>query len=340
MNQTLKARKFGDLDITKKSSVLLSKLQAYGQIHFDKLIDEFVECFEDYCTKVVKMQEIGIKEPISFINFSVLRTNLLIKKHELRIDAYGEDWYLDRIECAGSYDVSKMYRWLDTFADSLEATRKKYMGNLKLEQMQEEIFHESQKYLIFVAEIMRIAIKKAIKTQSYQKMKRNDVFVICIGEYQDQVDILYKEDSTIKDGKAVKRYFEKDSKQNDLFTYEICRDLNLSEGNFTDINIMYSSFTKCDFTNANFKDSALFISDFKQSIFKDVSFENVQLLELDFTEATLENVSFKDAKLTNLIFKNATLINVDFEDALIISGLSFEDAALIETVIPKEKGLS
>ena len=334
MNQQLMPYKFGDLDINQKSYELLSKLDAYGQIHFDSLVENFVTYFAIYCEKIIKMQAAGKKAPIAFINFSVLRTNILVRKHELRIDAYDENWYLDRIECSGTYDVSVLYRWLDTFADNLEATRKKYQGRLKLSDMQALIFEESNKYLIFVAELIRSAMKKAIQAAVYQKVKRHEVFMVCIGGYQDQFDILYKEDSTEKDAKTVKRYLEKEKGREEPLTHEICEGLDLSKGDFTGLKLMFSTFTGCDFTDTNLKGSVLLMNDFRKTTLNKTNLENCELLDVDFSGATLENIDFKGAKLKQVSFENATLINVKFDNVLFAGELNFESAILKNTEIP------
>ncbi|MCL1989420.1 MAG: pentapeptide repeat-containing protein [Defluviitaleaceae bacterium] len=339
MNQQ-QPRMFGDLNVDQRSFELLSKLDAYGQLHFDTLVDEFVQSFTTYCEQIVHMQQAGHKQAIAFINFSVLKTNLLTRKHELRMDAYDENWYLDRVACTGTYDVSPFYRWLYTFADNLEATRKKYRGKLTFAQMQALIFEESHRYLIFVAELMRVAIKKVVKTAVFKQLNRHEVFVICIGEYQDRVDILYKEDSTVKDAKVVKRYLEKGKGQADPFTYEICENVDLSKGDFADLNILFSSFAGCDFTDTSFEATLLLMTSFKDATLKNTTLKKAQIFDGDFTGATLENVDFKDAKLKHVIFKNATLINVTFDDALLLTQLNFEGATLIDTDIPIEKGVS
>ena len=56
----------------------------------DKLFDEQILD----CNKIRMMQQAGKKEKIAYIHFSVLRTNILLKKHEIRIDAFDENWYM------------------------------------------------------------------------------------------------------------------------------------------------------------------------------------------------------------------------------------------------------
>jgi len=330
-------QEFGDLEITERSAQLLLELDAYVALNFDQLIADFVDCLTTYCQKIVKMQATGEKKAISFLNFSLLQTNLLRQKYELRIDAYDETWYLDRVACVGSYEVGKFYQGLTTFWQELVATHKKYLGKLKYSQLQSLFFEESYKYLIFVQELMRVAIKKAVESNIYQQVKRNDVFVICLGGYQDGVDVVYKEDRTIKNAKAVRRHLTAKNGQEARFSYEFCDHLDLSAGNFTRVSTAFSSFTGCDFTDASFEASAHVMTNFELATFKNTNFKNTKLFDLNFSGATLENLDFTGSRLKHLNFQGATLKNVNFEQALLISQLDFTGATLINTQIPKER---
>ena len=181
--------KLGNVDIDRISFERLTKLDTYVKQHFDQLVDKFLVCFEQYCQKITMMQKDGKKGSIGFIHFSILRTNILAKRHKIRLDAYDENWYFDRGECNGEYDVDEFYHWLDEFADILEAARNNGFSQIKLVDVQEAIFEESNKYLLFVAEVIRMGMRRAIETESYLEMQRGEVFMVCIGGFQDKVDI-------------------------------------------------------------------------------------------------------------------------------------------------------
>lgn len=328
--------KLANIDVDRISFEQLNKLDAYVKQHFDQLIDKFMDCFEQYCDKVVRMQTEGKKGPVGFIHFSILRTNILAKRHKIRLDAYDEGWYLDRNECSGEYDVQEFYQWLDEFADTVERARNNGFSKIKLVDVQQTVFDESNKYLLFVAELLRVGMKRVVETAGYQEIKRANVFIVCIGGYQDKVDILYKEDCTIKDAKTVKRYLE--AAEQTTYTHEICEKLDLSGGNYQDKKVMFSSFTGGDFSDSNWQNSAILFSNFQQTVLKDANLEQVQIFDTDFSGAVLENVSFRGAKLKHISFAKAKLINVSFEDALLTEQLTFDGAKLVNTVLPEMKG--
>ena len=323
---------FGSIDVDQKSMEFLSKLDEYIRVYLDVLVDKFVECFGQYAEKVTQMQQMGKKEAVAFIHFSVLRTNILAKKHILRIDAYNAEWYSDRAECSGEYETGEVFQWLDRFESVLETARKKSGGQLLLSDVQSLVFEESNKYLLFVTEIIRAGMKKAVETESYKKMKRYEVFAVYVGGYQDQSNIVYKEDTTAKDAKAVKRRLQ--AKRQNVYAYEICDNLDLSEGNYEDIKLMFSSFSVSDLTGSSFRKCTMVGNGFQHAILKDVNLEQIDAFDIDFSGAMLENVDFRGAKLRRLSFAGAQLINVTFEGALLTENLNFEGARLTDTVIP------
>lgn len=332
MNKHAEEKLFGNVSVNRKSMELLSKLDAYMGVYFDDLTDKFVSCFEQFAGKVISMQQAGEKEEIAFINFSVLRTNILVKKHCLRIDAYNPKWYLDRTECSGEYEVGEIYRWLEQFESVLESVRKKSVGQLKLSEVQELVFEESRNYLVFVTELIRAGMKKAAETAAYKDMRRHEIFTVCVGEFQDAVSIVYKEDREVKSAEEVKRRLQ--DRRQEVYNYEICRNLDLSNGNYEDKGLMFASFTGSDFTGSSFKNSLILFSEFHNAVLKNTNLENIQIIDTDFNGAVLENVNFKGAKLKRVSFKEATLIHVDFRDAILLEDLNFENVKLKDSKLP------
>jgi len=325
---------YGGFDVSRKSIEFLSKMDAYLSVYFDDLVEKFVDCFAEYAEKVEQMQQAGRKEAIAFIHFSVLRTNILAKKHRLRIDAYSQSWYEDRVECSGEYDASEIYKWLEKYEQSLEIVRKQTGGRLTLSELQELVFEEYEKYLPFVAGVLRAGMKKVAETENYNKICKHEVFVVCVGEYQDRMQVVYKADTRVKDACAVKRHLQ--AGRQEAYAYETCNNLDLTQGNYENIRLMFSSFKGSDLSNSSFRKSIMLGNDFQEAILKDVDLEAVQATDVDFSGAIMENVSFKGARLNQVSFEGATLSRVSFEGAVLLKGLSFENAELIDTSIPIE----
>lgn len=322
-------------DLQRKSKELATSLDGYVKSHFDQLVAQFVDCFSGYCDKIYQMQQQGKKGAIAYIHFSVLRTNILLKKHEIRLDAYDENWYMDPVECSGCYPVGEFYSYLEEYGDMVEELRNKSMGKVSLAKAQKRVFDESNLYLFFVAELIRVGMRKVILTEAYQKIKKAPCFVVCIGGFLDRFDILYKEDHTVKDSKEVKRHLQ--SKNRTLFSYEICENLDLSQGNFEELEFQYSSFAGCDFTGSSWEKSRLLFSNFQNTILKDTKMEKMKIFDTDFSGATLKHVSFAGAKLKHISFAGATLSQVDFSNALLAEEINFQDARIVDCNLPESR---
>ena len=320
-------------DSQRKSKELATSLDAYVKGHFEQLEARFVDCFSRYCDKIYQMQQQGEKGAIAYIHFSVLRTNILLKKHEIRLDAYDENWYMDSVECSGFYPVGEFYSYLEEYGDMVEELRSKSMGKVSLAQAQERVFAESNLYLFFVAELIRVGMRKAIRTEAYERIAKAPCFMVCIGGFMDRFDILYKEDHTVKDSKAVKRYLQ--SRDRTIFSYEINENLDLSKGNYEELEFQYSSFSGCDFTRSSWDKSRLLFCNFQKTILKDTNMEGMKMFDTDFSGATLEHVSFAGAKLKHISFAGATLSHVDFSNALLAEEIDFQDARIVDCNLPE-----
>lgn len=296
------------------------------------MTDRLSDCISQYGESIYQMQQTGKKGAVAYLQFSLLRTNILLNRHELRLDAYDETWYLDMVECSGSFEAEEVLSPLTEFAAMVDSMRKESPMSITLRETQSRIFEESQKYLIFLAELIRLGMQKVVQTEGYQKIVKAPVFVVCIGGLLDQVDVLYKEDMTVKDGRQIRWYLQ--SGEQTLFSHETYKQLDLSRGNYAGLKFLYSSFAGSDITESSFHESQLLFDDFRGCILKDTDMTGAQLFEVNFSQAQLEHVSFAGAKLNQVSFQGAILSNVDFDGALLMEEVDFTDAVLKDTRIP------
>lgn len=323
------------VNLQQKSKELAASLDDYVKSHYEQLRAQFTDCFTAYCDKIYRMQQQGKKGAVSYIHFSVLRTSILLNKHEIRMDAYDENWYADPVECSGSYPVKEIYSCLEKYGDTVEELRVKSGGRVSLAEAQKKVFDESNLYLFYTAELIRTGMRDVIQTESYQRIKRAPCFMVCIGGFLDRFDILYKEDHTVKDSNEIKRRLQ--SKRQTLFSYEICENLDLSGGNYEELEFQYSSFKGCDFTKSSWNKGRLLFSNFQNTILKDTGMEKMKIFDTDFSGATLERVSFAGAKLKYLSFAGATLSQVDFSKAVLAEELNFQDARITDCKFPERR---
>ncbi|MBQ3164633.1 MAG: pentapeptide repeat-containing protein [Lachnospiraceae bacterium] len=320
-------------DLERKGKELATELDCYVREHFEELVEKFVTCFTNYCNQIAEMQKQGKKGKIAYIHFSVLRTNILLGKHELRLDAYDENWYMDAVECSYHYDVGEIYTYLERYREAVLEVWHQSHGINDLSDAYRKVYDESNIYLFYMAELIRMGMKRMSHVEAFLAVEKAECFIVGIGGYMDRFDILYKEDHTEKDSGEVKRFLQ--SGQQKLFSHEICERLDLSRGNYEDLEFQYSSFAECNFSQSNLSKSRFLFCNLKNTLFKDVKMKQVKLFDVDFSGANLENVDFSGAKLKCISFERAKLKNVDFSNAIIAEEINFRDASMIDCVLPE-----
>ncbi len=323
------------IDLERKGKELATELDGYVKEHFEELIEKFIKCFTDYCTRIAEMQQQGKKGKIAYIHFSVLRTNILLKRHEIRIDAYDENWYLDAVECSYYYPVEEIYAYLEKYGDAVIDLWEKSQGKNNLADVYRKVFNESNIYLFYVAELIRLGMKRMIHTEIYMSVKKAECFIVGIGGFMDRFDILYKEDYTVKDSGEVKRFLQ--SGQQRLFSHEIYEKLDLSRSNFEDLEFQYSSFAECDFSQSSLSKSRFLFCNLRDSVFEDVNMNKIKIFDADFSGARLENVDFSGAKLKCISFQGAKLKNVNFSNAVLAEDINFKDAKIVDCILPESR---
>ncbi len=321
------------IDLERRGKELATELDGYVKGHFEELVEKFIKCFTDYCNQITEMQKQEKKGNIAYIHFSVLRTNILLGKHELRIDAYDKNWYLDSVECSYHYPVEEIYCYLEKYSDAVMDLWQKSQGINNLADAYRKVFDASNIYLFYIAELIRMGMKRIKDMEPFLSVKKAECFIVGIGGFMDRFDILYKEDHTIKDSGEVKRFLQ--SGRQRLFSHEICEQLDLSRGNYEDLEFQYSSFAACDFSQSNLSKSRLIFCNLKNVVFRDVKMNKIKIFDADFSGARLENVDFSGAKLKCISFEGATLKNVDFSNAVLAEDINFKDAKIVDCVLPQ-----
>ncbi|MCL1989780.1 MAG: pentapeptide repeat-containing protein [Defluviitaleaceae bacterium] len=324
-------------EVEKVSQKYLTKLQDEMIKQHDELITQFNQCFKQYCRQIVTLQQSGAKNPLGYIQFSLMRSKIITGEHAFRIDAYDQDGYADQALCVGAYDVTPIFSHLDQFGKELQERRRKYMQKVTVCQVKQLVLEESDTYKLAVTALIRSALPKAIETADYQKVKREDLFVITVGEFRDQVELVYKEDRTEKDVEKMKHLLGTTKEEG--HQYEVFDGLDLSGGQFAQTSWLYCSGKNSTFAQATLSTATLMFCQFEGATFKSVDFSHSDLIGIDFTNATLEAVDFTGARMLQVNFSGATLKQIDFTTVDQIKAIDLTDATLIDVRRPDEMGV-
>lgn len=151
--------------------------------------------FESVCKKCIDLQEENLKGEIHYIYFSLLRTSILEGKGEFRIDFYDENWFLDKEECSINMDLSFLYQTLFEMESSLKSKKMEYGRDITDMDIEDIIMDEADKYHILCAEFLKEIINEQfINIDSYKEINKGSNLKILVGEFMDDVEIVYEAD--------------------------------------------------------------------------------------------------------------------------------------------------
>lgn len=336
------------------SREMLFRLEDDYWLHRDDFVPEFLESFRQICLKIHAMQSQNEKAKIRFITYSILWTGFIEHQPAYLGEAFDRDWFLDFAECHAKYYPVWAFRHLFQLETELTEKAKLYLGQINRSQLERYLLQEAKKYHQYVIRFIRYAMPQAIRLPEFQMIAKESKFTVGVGEYLHRSEIVYLEDLQVKEPTITKNWLQ--SNDGLAYSYEVFRNLDLSQGDYWGINLKYadlqgsdlsqSQMQFCTLTGAKLNHGSLAESNLSEALIFEADFEQCDLRGADFSKANggaglnegqdwnnpgfgavnfrkanLEGANFRDANLCGAVFSEANLVNVDFGGAVLTSAV-------------------
>lgn len=321
----------------------------------NRALQQFYEEFkvnrELYCEKLLTgfeqiAQKLQTEDPdteIASIQFSFLQAHAADGTYQWLVEAKDKNEVLDRKEREVYIAMPELFGALEALEQEMKQEAAKYVGNLNEGDAREVKLEAFRRCIGYFYLGGYYAFRNISHTESYQKIKKYNLFRIMLGGYMDQVQILHiQEKREIEDIK--KQLYEtadiEDWNKKELLLRDYSGIVLKEEGKRIDCkNLMFSSFAKSRIRYHLFTLSNLMGVNFSNSRIDDTAFIGNTFQQADFTGAVLKNcdmhasmfyggeyvngqvtpgiypVSFKNAVLEQVNFSYCDLRNCDFEHA-------------------------
>lgn len=151
-----------------------------------KIRKEYLNACERLFTKCLKQQEKGEKAAIRFVYFFYLKSALLTGKHEIQINAYSSEGYLDSVETMELWYPSFIMDIYEKDMQELDAEAKKkilHYGYPQYMELREKCYPI---YISFVGKYLMTEIQNITVLEAFQKIQKEDDFEIAFGGYMDR----------------------------------------------------------------------------------------------------------------------------------------------------------
>ncbi|WP_375523359.1 pentapeptide repeat-containing protein [Paenibacillus terreus] len=299
------------------------------------------------------MQQEENKNPIAYIHYSLLRTQLLEQTYQYSVEAYDDVWYEDETDCVLSYDASWAYTPFAVMLEKLERERKKYMGNLNASDIERLMLQAAPFFHQFVLAALRLSIHEMVQLPEYQGFQKAPRLLIRCGEYMDLSENVYVEDQAVPSLEEVEQKLaswtenKAAEEEGGKIIYENFKNLALPELNVTAKDLRYNDFSGSQLTASRFLSCILAGTRWYQANLAGCSFENCLITDADFSRSNLEGANFQGSSakpvrengnrtpgLCGTRFDYANLDGANFEGVFLEKNTSFTGASMSATRMP------
>ncbi|WP_431087545.1 pentapeptide repeat-containing protein [Paenibacillus sp. 8b26] len=314
----------------------------------DQLISDFNNSFRDLCIHILGMQQQGQKEPIGYIHYSFLRTQMLEQSYLYMIEAYSAEWYEDDSDCKLTYDASWAYAPMSAMLETLEQERKIYMGMITSADVERLMLESAPFFHQFVSSLLRLGMAEVVQMPEYLAIHKANRLAIRTGEYKDISENLYVEDQEALLADHVREQLMH-SNEEEPYVYENLKRLSLPHLHLMQKDLRYNDFSHSDLRESQFHTCILIGSMWQRANLAGGSFQGCLLTDTDFRYSDLRGANFSSASgqpyrengvrvpgLCGLRFEHANLDGADFTDVHSFEHAYFEGASMQGTLVPRK----
>ncbi|CAH1226009.1 hypothetical protein PAECIP111893_05314 [Paenibacillus plantiphilus] len=136
--------------------------------------------------QVAEQQEQGVKGVIHYVYISLLRTGIMENIPHYRIDAYDENWMMDKVECTALWRADFIFEPLFRRMKELEQTKKAYARKITSQDLDRIKQIEAVKYHLLAIEFIKSMMPALLSSMEYSRIAKSPGISWMAGEFRDQ----------------------------------------------------------------------------------------------------------------------------------------------------------
>lgn len=337
----------------------LFEMEELYQNHLEEYLPVFQSHFKTICEAVIRLQKSGLLGEISYLEYTLLFTDLVRGKETAEVRVYNDDWYFDPGQRAvGSFDFSFLFTKYRELWTELMSGRKRFAGAVTAKEAVSFLLSCASQFYKYVVSVFRFSILACVESEPFLSIRRADEFEVNVGEYMAYTETIYKE-NRLRNSKEALTWFS--MREEYEYAFEDFTGLDFSGADLSEIDLRYSDLRYTSLIGTNFQDAMLFGARFCHANLQEADLRYCQMHEADFTGADLTNArftaarafrgvpnhskwvitgyrstSFKDANLTNADFTRTRICDADFTGA-VMNGAIIEQKQLDQFALSPEQ---
>ena len=268
------------------------------------------------------------KESVSFLYFSILKTDFISRRHRIMLHGLNMQWYLDEDPVEVYVDAGDLFAPLIDLQNALTEDSQGYGGAINRYDIEHLLFDQLPVYDAAVSYILRWRLRDWEKKGIFDSVARTPYWLVKWGQYRDQTETLLQTDRTKKEASEWTEALAKVRHKPDTMIFSYWYQGTYQDCNPKETDMRFTTFEECEIKSMDFKDCNLEGSRFVKCTLTDCTFSGCNLCGADFGGCRFERTSFDGAELAAAVFpaESVPFLGISAEQLQVI-GLAREEEA-------------
>lgn len=177
---------------TETSASYFKKIKHDSDAQSEEISKAFCDAFLDLYAQLPD-DENG-KLPLVYIQYSLLYSHVLSGKPAYTVEAFGNDYYLEKPFVQVNYQPQWLMDSLCSFYEELKEEAKKYIFHITEIEVKKIFLIEVKYYEELMYQVARRAMRKIIYTEEFKQLKYEEKIEFRIGEFRGNSKLFYIKD--------------------------------------------------------------------------------------------------------------------------------------------------
>lgn len=171
----------------------MQELLAAYKYREDTYLHTFSGALQQLTNMAVRKQKDGAKGKICYLGICYCRSSVFTNIHEMKLDAYGEEIYLDEEECSLFWEPNFIFDFYKRDMQYFRTNIRKEIPRVRTWEIQQYGMGYWMNYIYILSEFLRQKLPEAMEQISMEGLQRDGKLKVFFGEYMGRSAVLYEE---------------------------------------------------------------------------------------------------------------------------------------------------
>ena len=157
----------------------------------DEIMQSLTAALERNFMQAAKLQKAEKMQPLAYLCFAILQSDILLDRHTLQLDAYDTMLYLDKCEVSTDWEIEWLFPCFAEDCTRIEQHLKRTLTRVQAYELKEVRRAYSMNYYATAALVLPKLLPAVMEKADLHEVQLQDEVQITIGMYMEQQQSLY-----------------------------------------------------------------------------------------------------------------------------------------------------